>query len=210
MHAVIVVAHHNPGSLTHALAQAIGNGINQANPTDTFEIADLAAEGFDPRFDYADGAVHRRVAAPPADVLAEQARIDRADALVVVYPIYWWSMPALLKGWIDRVFSNGWAFDYIPGQPFVRKLQRLRVHLVGVGGADAGSFERHGYDKAMVTQIEHGIFDYCGAHVVSSDRLLESESLDPKLHLQTAEALGQRLFSTTDETAHVTGEAACA
>jgi putative NADPH-quinone reductase len=48
-------------------------------------------------------------ATPPADVLAEQARIDRADALVLVFPIYWWSLPGLLKGWIDRVFVNGWA-----------------------------------------------------------------------------------------------------
>lgn len=210
MHALIVVAHHNPDSLTHSLAQAIGNGVVQANPAHTFEIADLAAEGFDPRFDFADAAVHHREAAPAADVLAEQARIDRADALVVVYPIYWWSMPALLKGWIDRVFSNGWAFDFIPDQPFVQKLQRLRVHLVAVGGADAGSFERHGYDQAMVTQIEHGIFEYCGARVVSSNRLLESESLDPKLHLETAHALGQRLFSTDGEPARMEAEVECA
>ncbi|WP_204303797.1 NAD(P)H-dependent oxidoreductase, partial [Stenotrophomonas maltophilia] len=86
----------------------------------------------------------RGQASPPADVLAKQARIDRADTLVLVYPIYWWSMPALLKGWIDRVFSNGWAFDYSIGGDLRKKLQRLRVVLVGVGGADADTFERHG------------------------------------------------------------------
>lgn len=207
MHALIVVAHHDPRSLTHSLARAIGDGIVQANPVNTFEIADLAAEGFDPRFGFADGAVHRRVAAAPADVLAEQARIERADTLVMVYPIYWWSMPALLKGWIDRVFSNGWAFDYKHGEPFVQKLKHLRIQLVAVGGADAGSFERHGYDRAMVTQIEDGIFGYCGAQVMTTERLLESETLDPKLHLQTAHALGQRLFSTTEETTPVESDA---
>ncbi|MBC3364204.1 NAD(P)H-dependent oxidoreductase [Pseudomonas sp. SWRI154] len=210
MHALIVVAHHDPRSLTHALAQAVGNAIIQANPTDTFEIADLAAEGFDPRFSFADHAVHHREASPPADVLAEQARIERADALVLVYPIYWWSMPALLKGWIDRVFSNGWAFDFRLGESFSQQLRHLRVHLVAVGGADADSFQRHGYDQAMVTQIEHGIFDYCGARVVSSERLLESETVDPKTHLDTAQAIGQRLFSTTDETARVGAEVECA
>jgi NAD(P)H dehydrogenase (quinone) len=210
MHALIVVAHHDPRSLTHALAQAIGNEILQANPNDTFEIADLAAEGFDPRFGFADHAVHHREALPPVDVLAEQARIERADALVLVYPIYWWSMPALLKGWIDRVFSNGWAFDFKLDEFFVQKLQHLRVHLVALGGADADSFQRHGYDQAMVTQIDHGIFDYCGARVVSSERLLDSESLDPNVHLQTARALGRRVFSAIEQTTFEETGAECA
>lgn len=209
MHALIVVAHHDPRSLTHSIATRIAEGIAHANPADTFEIADLAAEGFDPRFGFADHAVHHREASPPADVLAEQARIDRADALVLVYPIYWWSMPALLKGWIDRVFSNGWAFDFSLDKPFIKQLQRLRVHLVGVGGADADSFQRHGYDEAMTTQIDHGIFDYCGAQVMSSQRLLESETLDPSIHLETAFALGQRLFIRSSEAAWAHADAEC-
>ena len=76
-------------------------------------------------------------------------------------------MPGLLKGWIDRVFSNGWAFDFVLDQRFDKKLQHLKVHLLGIGGADAGTFERHGYRAAMKAQIDHGIFDYCGAQVVS-------------------------------------------
>ena len=209
MHALIVVAHHDPRSLTHSLAGKIAEGITRANPADTFEIADLVAEGFEPRFSFADHAVHHREALPPADVLAEQARIDRADALVLVYPIYWWSMPALLKGWIDRVFSNGWAFDFSLDKPFIQKLQHLRVHLVGLGGADADSFQRHGYGEAMTTQIDHGIFGYCGARVVSSQLLFDSETADPQQHLQAADAIGQRLFATLDETTHAPA-AACA
>ncbi|MCI0997968.1 NAD(P)H-dependent oxidoreductase [Pseudomonas corrugata] len=200
MHALIVVAHHDPRSLTHSLAEKIGQGLTHADPNHTFEVADLAAEGFDPRFSFADHAVHRREASPSPDVLAEQARIERADTLVLVYPIYWWSMPALLKGWIDRVFSNGWAFDFSLDKPFIQKLQHLRVHLVAVGGADADSFLRHGYGKAMTTQIDHGIFDYCGAQVLSSHRLLDSEIIDPQLHLQAAVGIGQRLFATVDKT----------
>lgn len=210
MHALIVVAHHDSHSLTHGLAKKIAQGLSQANPADTFEIADLAAEGFDPRFSFADHAVHHREASPPMDVLAEQARIDRADALVLVYPIYWWSMPALLKGWIDRVFSNGWAFDFSLDKPFIKKLQRLQVHLVALGGADEGTFLRHGYGQAMTAQIDHGIFDYCGARVVSSQRLLDSETLDPALHLATAYDLGRRLFPQCEKTAQVQASSECA
>jgi len=76
-----------------------------------------------------------------------------------------------------------------------KKLQRLRVVLVGVGGADAGTFERHGYAGAMRTQIDHGIFDYCGAQVVRSELLLESESADPIRHLDQALHIGSQLFA---------------
>lgn len=199
MHTLIVVAHPEPQSLSHSIAVQIAEGAILANPVDSYEIADLAAEGFDPRFSAADLSVHRKEGPPPADVAIEQARIDRADALVLVYPVYWWSMPGLLKGWIDRVFSNGWAFDYGPDAALVKKLRHLRVHLIGVGGADAGTYDRHGYFGAMKTQIDHGIFDYCGATVVTSELLLDSESRDPMRHLNAARAIGRSLYETTHE-----------
>lgn len=193
MHTLIVVAHPDPHSLTQALARQIRTGAASADRGHSAEIADLAAEGFDPRFNAADIALFQKTASTPPDVAAEQARVDRADALVLVYPIYWWSFPALLKGWIDRVFTNGWAYEEAENGKVLKKLQRLQVHLVAVGGADAGTFTRHGYGEAMKTQIDHGIFDYCGAPVVSSHYLLASDPGFPEAHLETALAIGRKL-----------------
>jgi NAD(P)H dehydrogenase (quinone) len=193
MHALIVVAHPDPKSLTHAVAARIA----EAGAGHAVEIADLAAEGFDPRFSAADLAAYHKRAPMPADVTAEQARVDRASDLVLVYPVYWWSMPGLLKGWIDRVFTNGWAYDSGPDVKLVKKLRRLRVHLVGVGGADSGTYERHGYFGAMKLQIDHGIFDFCGAPVATSEFLLDVESKDGTLHLEKARTIGHQLFDAT-------------
>lgn len=190
MHALIVLSHPRPTSLTHALAQAVGEGVVASGGT--VEIADLAAEGFDPRFSGSDVDVHLRRGGAAPDVLKEQARLDRADALVLVYPVHWWSMPGLLKGWIDRVFSNGWAYDEGPGGGTTRKLGGLPVHLVALAGADSRTYVRHGYFGAMRTQIDHGIFGYCGAPVVTSE-LLVSEP--PAVHLERARAIGRRVFA---------------
>lgn len=199
MHALVVVAHPKPESFTHHIAASLTRGINAANQADTFEIADLFAESFDPRFNAADHAVHDRIGPVPEDIAAEQARIDRADALVLVFPIYWWSMPGLLKGWIDRVFANGWAYDYSPDVGLVKKLRHLDVHLVGIGGGDEGTYERHGYFNAMKTQIDHGIFDYCGARVVTSQFLLATQLQDPAAHLDAAFAIGRKLFNQSSD-----------
>ena len=90
MHVLVVVSHPNTSSMTHSVARWIAEEVGTSGRT--VEIADLTAEGFDPRFGAADVAVLAVLAdgaVPPADALAEQARIDRADALVLVYPIYW-------------------------------------------------------------------------------------------------------------------------
>lgn len=199
MHALIVVSHPDRESLSHGIATRVAEGVSRSGHT--FELADLSAEGFDPRFSLSDIEVHRARTSPSADVLAEQARIDRADALVLVYPVYWWSMPGLMKGWVDRVFCNGWAYEEGPDTGLVKKLRHLHVHLVAIAGADARTYARHGYFGAMKTQIDHGIFDYCGARVVTSELLLDSHAPDPAPHLETAGSIGLRLFAASGRSA---------
>jgi NAD(P)H dehydrogenase (quinone) len=193
MNALIVVAHPEPASLTHSVAEQLAAGVSSIGHT--VEIADLAAEGFDPRFTKNDVAVHLKTQEPSISIVKEQQRIDRAAALALVYPVYWWSFPALLKGWIDRVFSNGWAYDAAPDQPLRKQLQRLPVHLVAIGGADLKTYARHGYFGAMRTQIDHGIFEYCGARVATSELLLAEGNVEQVL--ARARALGRDLFGPT-------------
>ena len=142
------------------------------------EVADLAAEGFDPRFGPADRHTYRVGGDFPEDVAREQRRLDAAEHLVLVFPVYWWSMPALLKGWIDRVFVNGWAFDVGQAGALRRNLGRLTVHLLPIAGDDASVYERHGYGEALRTQIEHGIVDFCGAKRGVTVLIHESEQED--------------------------------
>ena len=176
MHALIVVVHPAAQSLTRSVAATLADSL-AANGHST-EIVDLAAEGFDPVFGSADHAAFSAGAPTPADVVEEQRRLDNADHLIIVYPVYWWSMPALLKGWIDRVFISGWAFDEDAEGGIIKKLGRLKVHLVAVAGAAAQTYTKRGCRQAMRTQIEEGIFDFCGAPVVTS-QLMFCDDPDP-------------------------------
>ncbi|MEB5705877.1 NAD(P)H-dependent oxidoreductase [Pantoea anthophila] len=193
MHALIVTAHPNHDAHTHRIADQLAQGV-LASGHHTVEQADLAAEGFDPRFMLSDHQRFNGEAATPPDVLAEQQRLDRADALVLVYPIYWWSFPAQLKGWIDRVFIAGWAFDEQDDR-IVKRLGHLPVHLIALGAADTRTFMRRGYFGSMRNLIDHGIFDYCGAPVVTSELLLTSDEGFPESHYQRAQQWGQRIFA---------------
>ncbi len=193
MHTLIVTAHPESGALTQAVARRIGDAITASDAANSVTHADLMAEGFDPRFTRQDQALFRGTGAAPADVAAEQARLEAADTLVLVYPLYWWSFPALLKGWIDRVFTQGWAYQDGADGKVRKKLQWLHVHLVGIGGAGAEMIERRGYGAAMKAQIDMGIFDYCGARVLSSDLLLDADSGTAEAHLQTALAIGRKI-----------------
>lgn len=195
MHALIVVSHPDSQSLTHAVAQAFAKGVTASGEHST-EIADIAAEGFDPAFNQNDRSAYFLKAPLPSDIVREQARIDRADALVLVYPIYWWSFPGQLKGWIDRVFTNGWAYEETPDGKLVKRLGHLAVHLIGIGGADTGTYARHGYTQAMRTQIDHGIFDFCGARLVSSEFLLDVNGRAAASHVVAAQALGAAAFAS--------------
>ena len=193
MHSLIVTSHPLHKSLTNSVARQVAAGLVASDSGHTYEIADIAAEGFDPRFTAVDIAAFNRQASLPDDVLAEQHRIDRADALVLVFPIYWWSMPALLKGWIDRVFSNGWAYD--DAGELVKKLTHLPVHIIGVGAAQDKTYINHGFASAMKTQIEHGIFDFCGAPVMSSTMLLLPDLGGPEPVLEAAYNIGATIFA---------------
>ncbi len=147
MHVLTVLSHPDPASLSRAVAQRFIAGAEAAGHTT--ELADLHAEGFDPRWSLPDLAQFDD-RPMPADILAEQARVERADAIALVFPLFWWDMPAMLKGWIDRVWSSGWAYDEttIPGGSLQR--DRIGVMLVPAAVSPQSMAER-GLEAAMET-----------------------------------------------------------
>jgi len=158
MHVLTILDHPNSSSFSAAVAQRFNAGAEAAGHT--VELGDLHAEGFDPRWSMSDvrsdaGSV------VPTDVLNEQARIARADAICLVFPLYWWGMPAMTKGWVDRVWSWGWAYDQLDDPE--RSLQRARTGVLLIpAGARSDEMEDEGYQAALEAAWTKGTFGYFG------------------------------------------------
>ncbi len=158
MHVLTVVDHPDPNSFTAAAAQMFMDGANAAGHTT--EFADLHAEGFDPRWSMAD-IEGDKASAPLADIRSEQARISRADAICLAFPLFWWGMPSMMKGWVDRVWSWGWAYDQLDDRE--KSLQRPRSGVLLIpAGARSDEIEDAGYLTAMETLWTQGTFGYFG------------------------------------------------
>lgn len=190
----IILAQPDPASFCASLANAVAAGAAGAGHEAL--IADLVAEGFDPQFRQADLDCYHGRGPVPDDVLREQARIDAADALVLVFPVYWWSLPAVLKGWIDRVFIGGWAFKFENGA-VVGTMRQIPVVLIGTGGGNDAGYVKHGYYSAFETQVESGIFRFCGMEQVETRLMLEVEGADAANRaacLKAAQDIGRTLI----------------
>lgn len=158
MHVLTVLDHPDPSSFSAAVARAFMDGA--AVSGHMCELADLHAEEFDPRWTMADRAADDS-GDMPADIRREQARIARADAICLVFPLFWWGMPAVTKGWIDRVWSWGWAYDQLDDPNLSLQRPRSGVLLIPAG-ARSDEMDDEGYRDAMETAWIKGTFGYFG------------------------------------------------
>jgi NAD(P)H dehydrogenase (quinone) len=196
MSTFIVTAHPEDGSLTHQAALRLQELLG----ADVSGVGHLAQEGFDPRFTANDRQIYLGRGTPDQAISAEQERLEEVSDVVLVFPVYWWSMPALLKGWIDRVFVAGWAFDYDENGSVVPKLGRLAMHLLPISGTTPQSFAKHGYAHAFSTQIEHGVIDFCGIKRGTTAFIYDSESTDNSAVAAGMEAAATLIASNITKT----------
>ncbi len=158
MHVLTILDHPNPASFSAAVAQQFMDGAKAAGHS--VELADLNAEGFNPLWSMADIEREGDEAAP-ADVVNEQERIARADAICLVFPLFWWGMPSMTKGWVDRVWTWGWAYDQLDDPE--QSLQRSRTGVLLIpAGARSDEMENDGYLAALETAWIKGTFGYFG------------------------------------------------
>jgi putative NADPH-quinone reductase len=105
----LILAHPNPGSFNHALAEACRDTLTGLRHAVRFH--DLYAERFDPVLPAAELA---RDAALPPGIARHVEEIGTAEGIVIIHPNWWSQPPAILRGWTDRVLRPGRAYTFVP------------------------------------------------------------------------------------------------
>ena len=129
MNTLIIYNHPYEGSYNHAILESVVKGITRAQGE--YEVIDLDKENFNPVMTSADllGFVKHQAVDPIAISYAE--KIKEADHLFFIFPIWWEMMPALTKGFIDKVIYPGLTYDYKEnGISMVSLLPKLKATTV--------------------------------------------------------------------------------
>jgi NAD(P)H dehydrogenase (quinone) len=181
MNVLIVYAHPEPDSFAGAMKNLAVETLTAEGHT--VVVSDLYTEGFQAAAGPQD--VTKRVDQDRFDLGAEQAfaakkgcfadeiqgEIDRlfeADLLILQFPMWWFSVPAIMKGWIDRVFAFGVTYDF--GQTWDKGILRgRRAMLSFTTGAPEGVFApdgRSGDLEQILWPIHGGVLALCGYEVL--------------------------------------------
>lgn len=133
MRALVLFAHPCPESYSSALHTRVVDGL----ATRGFEVddCDLYAEGFDPRLTESERRGYHETDTNCAPVQNHVDRLRAADTLVMVFPVWNFGFPAILKGYLDRVFLPGVSFRLENGRvrPNLTHIDRL-VAVTTYGG----------------------------------------------------------------------------
>ncbi|MFX1674954.1 NAD(P)H-dependent oxidoreductase [Paraburkholderia sp. A2WS-5] len=179
---LIVVAHPVEDSFTMSLARTYVGELIRVG--DDVHVHDLYRMGFDPVLsarELIDGKdVHIRM----VDVLAAQEDLLAADVVTVIYPLWWMSMPAMMKGYIDRVFSRGFAYEVEQGN-LRGLLSGRRAAAVTVSGAPLAALVQDGRWQAMELLQDTHIFRAAGFEFVGH---LHFDEVGPAMDHSTAAA----------------------
>ena len=129
MRLLVIHAHPLPESFNAALCKvAVDTARAQGHEV---RLIDLYAEGFNPVMSAEERRTYHDDGPPPPDVAPHTAALQWAEGLIFVYPTWWYAQPAMLKGWMDRVWRPGVTFTVpSPGAPMRPALTNVR--LIGV------------------------------------------------------------------------------
>lgn len=214
MKVLIVYAHHEPKSFNSALKELAVSVLSQTGHS--VQISDLYAMNFKAIADGADFSITTKesylrygsaqkhafeAGHLTADITQEMEKLQWADFVILQFPLWWFSVPAILKGWVDRVFVTSFAFTV--KNRYDRGLLKGRRALLSLTtGSPQTSYEKNGLNGDMdmiLYHIHHGMLNYVGFEVLPPFVAYSVEHASDEERESYLEAYKQRLL-TLEET----------
>jgi NAD(P)H dehydrogenase (quinone) len=214
---LVVTAHPEPRSLTGALAsfavdelRASGHEVRVSDlyamkwkaAVDADDFPDLTGDRpLDVLAAHGQATLAGRLT---ADVAAEQEKVRWSDAVILQFPMWWFSVPAILKGWIDRVFTNGFAHGPAVPPPYTEGALGGRRALLSVtiGARESAFSDRgaHGVLSDVLFPLQHGVLWFTGMAALEPFAVFGTVGLPAEGFEAAKEAYRRRLAGLfTDE-----------
>ncbi|MEN0059752.1 MAG: NAD(P)H-dependent oxidoreductase [Bdellovibrio sp.] len=186
---LVINAHPNSQTLCGALAQHYIRGARDSGHD--VKLLELSQLRFDP-------ILHKgylEIQELEPDLVQAQKDILWAEHLVFVFPMWWGTVPALLKGFLDRAFLPGFAFKYHQNDPFWDKLLRGRSGRL-IFTTDAPSLWNFFINRdPAINMMKRAVLEFCGVKpvgVTQFDSIKNRKPEELQKYLIKAEALGRR------------------
>jgi NAD(P)H dehydrogenase (quinone) len=207
MNALIVFAHPDPSrsfnaALRDVAVRTLTESGHQVEVSDLYAMEFKAvgdAGDFDPK-GYAD------------DVKAEMRKFEKADLIIFNFPLWWYSAPAILKGWIDRVFASGFAYGGGRGVYAKGPFKGKRAMVAMTTGSLETSYGENNISGSMshiLFHLHHGVFWYVGmdvlkpfiaygpSHISEADRMKYLDDYKQRLKTIFSESKMEKLSKET-------------
>lgn len=216
MNVLIVYAHPEPRSLNGALRdfavehlEAAGHAVQVTDLyamkwKAAFDADDVTDRAPDARFDPAlDSKRAFETGTQRDDIAREQDKLQWADAVILQFPLWWFSMPAIMKGWVERVYAYGFAYgvgehsDLHWGDRYGEgSLAGKRAMVIVTTGGWESHYSARGINGPIddvLFPIQHGILYYPGFDVLPPFVIYQTHRMDDGRFGETRAALGKRL-----------------
>lgn len=174
MHLLAVYAHPSSKSFNRAILDTV---VDEASAKGhSCDIRDLYAESFNPVLTEADFEQFNR-GRTPDDIKAMQDAVKAADVVAFIHPLWWFGPPAILKGWVDRVCSYGFAYahDSKGVKPLLAGKKAVIINTAGA--AEGPSYDDTGYRDAIIKLNDLAIYQFVGLDIVLHRMFFEVPSV---------------------------------
>ncbi|QWU16101.1 NAD(P)H dehydrogenase (quinone) [Paenibacillus sophorae] len=176
MNTLIVYAHPNRESLNGAFLEAVKQGIRQNASSGGLQVLDLYEESFDPSLVYNKERRRRDMHKDP-ELEKYREQIRWADQLVYIYPIYWGRPPAILLGYIDRMFASNFAYRDRPNRIYPEGLLKGKSAVCISTMKGPAHYPLLTLNNAHKVLMKRGLFHFVGIRKV---KFFEFGSMESK------------------------------
>jgi NAD(P)H dehydrogenase (quinone) len=175
---LIVYAHPHPESFNHAILETTVKALKKKGHD--IVVRDLYALDFQPVLKPEDTA-SMKAGQTPKDIKKEQEFITEADVITFIYPIWWTGLPAILKGYVDRVFAYGYAYAVVE-KDIKKLLKGKKGFIINTHGTPKDVYDEIGMTAGLKVTSDIGIFDFTGIEPVDHLLLGSIGSLDEEAY----------------------------